>query len=331
MITQKDIARKLGVSRSLVSRAITGSAGDIGASKETVRKIRKMAEECGYVQNAAALSLRGEGSMTIGVVVKDFADPFFGKMTGEIQALSKDRGFSVLLAGYSGNDESQPDIRSLQRYSPDAILVCGSHLCTSWLRPFISKGVPVVQIGAGNDVKGLSRVEMDEEFGISLLLDHLKKLGHRELGFVGAGTKTHLSREKLILNLARTTGMRLLPSHSVNEPGHGNAGYCCMEKLLRISVKKLPTAILCADDITALGALKALYEEGMLVPRHVSLTGIDDIPEASLFIPALTTVRSPVAEMVRTAFGIVTGGKGQIEKVKVRPELVMRETCLKIS
>ena len=331
MVTQKDIAGKLGISRSLVSRAIAGTAGDIGASEETVRRIREMAEKCGYMPNAAAQSLRGASTMTIGVVVKDFTDPFFGKMVGEIQALGRDRGFSLLLAGYSGDGGHQPDTRSLLRYSPDALIICGSHVNTSWLKPFITKGIPAVQIGSGKNCLGLSRVEMDEVFGISLLLGHLKSLGHRELGFIGADTEPLLKRKKLFSDLAREKGMLL--KYSVSVPEQYGAGRLAMKNLLGLSGRNLPTAVIAADDMTAQGGLKALHDACLHVPKDISLTGIDDIPSAGLMIPALTTIRSPVAEMVRAAFSLAVDRKKGREPrvVKIKPELIVRESCLKIT
>src|ERR1035437_1465442 len=88
MTTQKDIAKQLGVSPSLVSRALTGTASDIGASEETVRQIREAATKLHYRPSAAALTLRGSPTKTIGVIVRSFEDPFFGHMIGELQSLA---------------------------------------------------------------------------------------------------------------------------------------------------------------------------------------------------------------------------------------------------
>ncbi|HCE45199.1 MAG TPA: hypothetical protein DET40_16795 [Lentisphaeria bacterium] len=329
MVTQKDIARKLGISRSLVSRAIAGTSGDIGASEETVRRIHRMAEKCGYMPNAAAQSLRGVSSMTIGVVVKDFADPFFGKMIGEIQSLCKGRGFSMLLAGYSDGGDRQPDTRSLLRYSPDAILICGSHVNTSWLRPFIAKCIPAMQIGSGKDCRGLSRIEMDEEHAVLLLLQHLKSLGHREIAFIGNDTEPLLVRKKLVLALARKKGMKLKDSFAVTVPASDDAGISAIEKLLKVAGGKMPTAVIAADDMIAQGGLKALHEAGLSVPKDISLTGIDDIPSSKLMIPALTTISSPVSELVRAAFSFAVNREtaGEDIVVKIRPGLVVRESC----
>lgn len=333
MITQKDIAGKLGISRSLVSRAIAGTAKDIGASEETVRKILQTASKCGYVPNAAALSLRGASTMTVGVVVKDFADPFFGKMIGEIQKLCRNSGFSMILAGYSEDDANQANTLSLLRYNPDAILICGSHINTSWLRPFISKGIPAVQIGSGKNCRSLSRVEMDNEYAISLVLQYLKSLGHCEISFIGSDTESLLIRKRIVLDLAGKKGMNLKPSFAVTVPAGENAGTRAMEILLRAAGRELPTAVIAADDITAQGGLKALHRAGLSVPKDISLTGIDNIPAAKLMIPALTTIKSPVAEMVRAAFSLAVDkvGRRKSKVVKLKPELIVRDSCSKPS
>ncbi|HBC89590.1 MAG TPA: hypothetical protein DCZ94_21850 [Lentisphaeria bacterium] len=332
MITQKDMARKLGISRSLVSRALTGTAADIGASEETVLKIRRMAEKCGYVQNAAALSLRGDSSMTVGVAVKDFTDPFFGKMIGEIQSLGRERGFSLLLTGYSEGGNPQVDINSLLRYHPDALIICGSHVDLYWLKSFIAKGIPAVQIGAGKTYAGLSRVEMDEEYGMSLLLNHLKSLGHREIGFIGTDSEPSLNRKRILAKFATRMGISLKLSNSISVKDQADAGFNAMEFLLQRAGKNLPSAVVAADDFTAQGALKALHEDGLSVPKDISLTGVDDIPAASLTIPALTTIRSPITEMVQAAFSLAVDKAANTRKpksLKLKPELIIRASTVK--
>ncbi len=325
MITQKDIARKLGISRSLVSRALTGTAVDIGASEETVRKIRQLAEKFGYVQNAAALSLRGDCSKSVGVVVKDFSDPFFGKMIREIQELGRARGFSILLTGYSPDSSMEVDINSLLRYSPDAIIICGSHLGMSWLKPFIKRGIPAVQIGSGRDIAGLSRIEMDEEHAVLLILDHLKMLGHLDIGFIGTDSKSSMTRKALFAKFAAKYNMSI--RHSISVSDQTDAGFKAMNIMMKRAVKNLPSAVAASDDITALGALKALHSAGISVPDDISLVGIDDIPSADLAIPPLTTVRAPVSEMVKQAFSMaVDKDRSSKKSLRLRPELAMRES-----
>lgn len=332
MVTQKTIAKKLGVSPSLVSRALCGTAGNIGASEKTVLRIRIEAKRLNYAPNAAALTLRGSKSMTIGVVIKDFDDPFFGSMTGELQRLSHERGFSLLLTGF-GSRRKQIDTSTLLRYHLDALIICGSDTCAPWIRPFLKKGLPIVQIGSGETYPGINRVEMDEECGVKLLLDCLRSLGHKEIGFIGENTNPHKRRRQIFSGLMKKMRLKVRPALSVSVPSGKNSGIEAMKTLLQRAGRNKPSAVICADDSMAQSGLRAIHDLGLSVPDNISLTGIDDIPSASLMIPSLTTVRAPVGMMVRAAFELVidkaaVGGKAAV--LKFKPEIAIRESCSKV-
>ncbi|MCX6985365.1 MAG: LacI family DNA-binding transcriptional regulator [Lentisphaerae bacterium] len=331
MVTQKTIAKKLGVSPSLVSRALGGKADSIGASEKTVLRIRNEAKRLNYAPNAAALTLRGSKSMTIGVVIKDFDDPFFGSMTGELQRLSHERGFSLLLTGFD-SERNRIETSTLLRYHLDALIICGSDTCAPWIKPFLKKGLPIVQIGSGETYPGINRVEMDEECGVALLLDHLRSLGHRDIGFMGENTKPHKRRIRIFSDLMKKMNLKTGPALTVSVPAGKNSGINAMKTLLGRTGRKMPTAVISADDSMAQGGLRAIHDLGLSVPWDISLTGIDDIPSASLMIPSLTTIRAPIGMMVRAAFELViekaaVGGNAAV--LKFKPEIAIRESCSK--
>ncbi len=331
MLTQKNIAKKLGVSASLVSRALCGTASKIGASEKTVHRIRHEAKRLGYAPNAAALALRGGRSMMIAVVIKDFDDPFLGTITRELQGLANKKGFSLILTGF-GKGASGPDISSLSRFNLDALIICGSDLRVDWIKPFLRKGLPCVQIGSGVSCCGLNRVEIDEDFGIEIILKYLLSLGHRNIAFIGDYTGSHMRRKKIFKNIYAKI-FRAVRPFTISVPSGRCAGIQAMKMLLRKSQKRPFTSVVAADDIMAQEALRALYDSGLSVPSDVSLSGVDDIPSARLCIPSLTTVRAPVDVMVRKAFELViekslTGDMAR--SLKIRPELVKRESCSKV-
>jgi LacI family transcriptional regulator len=329
MVTQKFIAQKLGISTSLVSRALAGTAKNIGASDETIRKIREAAAELGYAPNAAALTLRGAKSKTIGVIIKDFDDPFLGRMTGALQELARKSGYSLLLTGFDVAKRKPLDLSSLLRYRLDALIVCGSDICSSWVKSFQSRDIPVAQIGSDADCAGVSRVEMDEAAGIEFLVDFVIKSGHRRIGFIGSVAGPHLRRRHMLEAELERQGVSRRDTTMISVPESENAGLAAMKKLLAKTAKKRPTVVLAADDSMAQGALRAVYDAGLAVPHDLSLTGIDDIPAAGLMIPALTTIRSPIDRMVAAAFELVFepagGGPGRV--TRLAPELVVRESC----
>ncbi len=329
MITQKAIAKRLGVSPSLVSRALCGTAGNIGASEKTVLRIQMEAKRQNYAPNAAALTLRGSKSMTIGVVIKNFDDPFFGSMTGELQRLSHERGFTLLLTGL-GSELNQIDTSTLLRYRLDALIICGSDTCAPWISPFLANGIPIVQIGSGETYPGINRIEMDEEYAVTLLLEHLHSFGHKDIGFIGENTNPHKRRSRIFSELMNKMGLEVNPELSVLVTPGKNSGMIAMKTLLGRDWGKMPTAVISADDCIAQSGLRAIHDFGLAVPADISLTGIDDISSASMMIPSLTTIMAPIGMMVRAAFELViekvaVGGNATV--LKFKPEIAIRESC----
>lgn len=326
MVTQKTIAEKLGISPSLVSRALSGTAANIGASEETVRKIRETANELGYVPNPAALTLRGVTAKVIGVIIKDFDDPFLGRMTDTIQERARKNGCSLNLTGFDSVNGVPHDCASLLRYRLDALIICGSDICSSWVDDFTSCDIPVAQVGVDNDYPGVIRVEVDEMAGIRMLVEYILLQGHRHLGFIGGSSGPHLRRRRMLEEVLYTKNVA---SEFISVSDEDNIGIRAMNKLLQRTRKCRPTAVLAADDFTAQGGLRALYEHGLSAPRDISLTGFDDIPSAELMIPALTTIKVPVRRMVAAAFDLIAGNGAKSRRVrKLAPELVERESCI---
>ena len=326
-ITQKDIARRLGISPSLVSRALRGTASDIGAAEETVERIRREAQRLGYRSSAAALTLRGEPTQTLGIVVKDFEDPYFGLLVGELQRVASATGFSLVLTGCVA---CRLDAGSLTKYRIDGLIIIGSEFEPQGLEPFFAAKMPVVQIGSGRTVPGLARVCMQQAVGLGELLDYLGSLGHREVGYLGDGSPANARRKTVLQQEMRRRGMTVRGKWFVHAAHAGpEAGAEAVARLLADGVDALPTAVVAADDVLAQSAMRALFERGCRVPHDVSLAGVDDIPSARMMIPALTTVRQPMADMVQQAFALVTQGGPALSgrMVDVVPDLVVRESC----
>jgi LacI family transcriptional regulator len=333
MITQKDIAKRLGISTSLVSRALTGTAIDIGVSEETVKRIREEAARLNYHPSAAALTLRGAPTKTLGVIVKDFGDPFFGHMLEELQSLAWAKQYSLLVTGCVPEHRQHVDLTSLLKYQLDGVIIAGSFFEPDGLDAFLLKGVPVVQIGCGNPRKNIVRLFMDEEFGLAQLIGYLKKLGHSEIGYVGADSPAKLRREDMLRAILKREGLAVRPDAFVRVAGDDlDAGYRAMKELLRRCNGLLPTAVIAADDLIAQTALRALFEHRVRVPERMSLVGVDDIPSARMTIPSLTTIHQPIREMIQQAFDRLTKrGKRLtsrgVREIVVKPQLIIRESC----
>ena len=324
MITQKYIAARLGISESLVSRALSGKAASIGASAETIKCIRAEAARLNYQPSAAALTLRGTSSRTLGVVVKNFDDPFFGRMLAELETLASARQYSLLLTG------CQPDVNifSLAKYKIDGLLLCGTDFIPTGLTSFINNGIRVVRIGCGASIPGMTKVVADIQHGLEELVGYLTKLGHRDIGYLGDDTALSGRREREFLIALKRFDLLPRPACVIRAKFTGmDTGYEAMQLLLQRCGDRRPTAVIAAEDVLAQAALRALFESRIRVPADLSFASVDDIPSTHMTIPALTTVRQPIPEMARRAFEDLLGNGNTSEEIIVRPELVVRESC----
>jgi LacI family transcriptional regulator len=320
--TQKDIARALGYSPSLVSRVLGGKAHVIGANAETVRAIRRKAVELGYTPNAAARQLRGAGAPLLGLVAVDLEDPFFGAITAEVVRQSHAAGFALTIAGFTERKASLPDIDAMLQHDLAALLVLGGG-DLAWTRPFLARRTPVLRVGSGPGARGIVDIQVDEARGLTLLVDHLIRRGHKAVAFVGARQPIHIRRAELARHALARHRIRLqstqihLPHADVLEAGISGA-----RALLRRRHAHRPTAIIASSDAVALGVLSGLAEAGCRVPEDFAVTGFDDLALARLAHPPLTTIRQPLPAMIRTALQHIKSGSSK--PVRFPPELIVR-------
>jgi len=313
--TQKQMAARLGVSQALVSRALSGRASEIGASRETVEKICRMAEEWNYQPSATALALLGAPTRTIGVVVKNFDDPYFGRLIGALQALARGRKHSLLLTG-----PSKEDISGLQRHRVDAVIFAGS----DFLPEGPAKFERVIQIGTGMVFPGATQIHMDEESGIGEIVDYLTGLGHREIGFVAREAKTNRRRAGILRRSLRERGFSVRGKSFISFAGSEDMAAEHAVKTL-LALARMPTALVAAEDSIALALLRALHEAGLRVPQDISVAGIDDIPASAQAIPPLTTLRQPISEMAAAAFHAIADR--QQKTISIPGKLMIRSSC----
>jgi len=319
------MARRLGVSASLVSRALRGQAERIGAHPETIRRIRAEAARCGYAPNVAALSLRGGATRMLGVVVRDFTDPFFGPIVGALQRLAEAADYSLVMTGGGAAGRDTPDLRPLDKYRLDGFILVGSDFRPRGLEQAVRRGVPVVRLGAGPADDGVVQVCVGQTAGFDQLLAYLLRIGHRRIGYLGVATPANVRRETALKCAMAGAGAAVRPVAFAHAADAASATLIAAIRRVRSSGS---TAVVVSDDVLALTLLRVLHDAGVAVPRDLSVAGVDDIPFAHLAVPALTTIRPPIAAMAEKVIALATGhaveGAAQVE---LRPELVVRESC----
>ncbi|QBG47749.1 LacI family transcriptional regulator [Verrucomicrobia bacterium S94] len=311
-VSQKQIAERVGVSIALVSRVLSGKAREVGIAAATIEKVMRAAEEMGYVPSAAALTLKGKGSRTIGVVVYDFRDPFFGPIIEKLQDCAHEQDYSLVIAGFKGRHPDPSDLAPLHKHAIDGLIVLGSSERSEWLNAF--SGMPVVRIGHRSGEEPGTCISVDEEDAARQLLEHLIFRGWTRGFFIGANLYGHFVRFQAFEKVAAELDFSL-KRHIWTMDGF-EAG--------EQSVKSLgddTAALICANDPVAMGALRALYDSG----RRMPVTGFDDIPAAAQFIPPLTTYHQPISEMVRQAFNAVVK-KSEPQRKFIKGNLIVRSS-----
>ena len=327
--SQKTIARKLGVSVSLVSRALSGTASKIGASPETVKKIREEACRLKYMPNSAALSLRGLRSLSIVAIIKDFNDPFFGGMIKSISNFASERSYSLFL---SSLPKTRADLGIIKRLNPNIILICGSGIYSSdWTKDLIRTGAKCIQIGRDKKTDGLTRVFIDDKYGMELLLKHFLKSGHKDFLFTGLKTFSHKIRFRFLQTKIKSLQNKFIKLKKTRfAPAYSEIG-----KELNLYLEtirwKLPSAIIAGDDLAAIEAISFLKSKNISVPEMISVTGFDNIDLALKYIPPLTTAGLDVNKLIAKAFQITDGKIKQNNQIEfaLKPEIFIRQSVKK--
>lgn len=339
--TIRDVARESGYSASTVSIVLNNAPLSRYIPEETKGRIHTAARRLGYRPNPLARSLRSQRSNIVGVMVFDITDPFCTPiLRGLENALYQANYLSLLADAHNEPHRFERYLEMLLDRRVEGLIVVANWLVTDikLLADLTEKQVPTVI--AGRAFENISTVSVDNESGAALALEHLYRLGHREIAFL-RGPKALASsgqRWKGIRNFAQSAGLRLdakriaeLPE-SQDPNSSFEAGAQLTNELLRGG--KSFTALLAYDDMTALGALRALKLKGLRVPEDCSVVGFDDVAQASLSVPSLTTVRQPMEAMGSMSVGMVLDAIKAVDQKKQIPvmrskipaELVVRES-----
>ncbi len=330
-VTQKTIAAKLGLSASLVSRALSGKAADIGCTPATVERIRDTATRLGYLPSAAARRLRGGGGPLLGVVAADIADPFFAQVLAGVIRRGHERGCALAVAGFERRRIHQRDLALLlEQDLSGLLLIGGGHEYED--AEVLRRGIPVVRIGAIAKRAAFAQIGPNEDAGFRLLLNHLATLGHRDLGLVGADQEVHRARLERVRALAPAYRMHIPPRHVVYGSDEVlKAGMDGGRRLLRQAGANRPTAVVCSSDTVALGVIGAVRARGLRTPEDVSVTGFDDLLLSQLATPPLTTLHQPVAAFTEYALEALLDGH-PLPRIKRFPvELMVRGSTGKVA
>ena len=327
----KDIARLAHVSHPTVSRALQNSPL---VNPRTAEKIRKIAEQAGYHASAVARGLVTRRSMTIGLVVTTAADPFTSEVFSGIEQEAHDRGYCVFLAESKADPESERKIvQTFAERRVDGIIVTASRVGALYLHLLSEMMVPIVLVNNQHPGAFVHSVMIRNQEGGRAAANHLIELGHRRIAYLGDQTGYQSDAERCAgyREAQDAAGIQFTPELVVQGDGKPEGGNRAMDQLLALADP--PTAVCCYNDMTALGAMRAIRLRGLRVPEEISVVGFDDLFFASYTQPPLTTVRQPMRRMGQLAmeslFKLMSGDESEI-RIKVDAELIVRESTARV-
>ncbi|MDP9050543.1 MAG: LacI family DNA-binding transcriptional regulator [Acidobacteriota bacterium] len=258
-------------------------------------------DELKYVPNGSASTLKYGKSNSYGLIIPDITNPFFPEFIRSFEGLVVARCQDMLLATTDFDAPSmQQTIRRMLIRQVDGIALLASEIDTGPIETLIHNRVPLVTMDRRQVGRGLSDVSINCVSGMNLAIEHLRKLRHQKIGYIGGSAGLTISdhRMQAFLKAMEKTGLKVDPKFLRQGNYRVKGGETAMAELL--ALKDRPTAIVAANDLTAIGALRVIHGAGLSCPDDFSIVGFDDIELSEILYPPLTTIRLPRAELAET-------------------------------
>jgi DNA-binding LacI/PurR family transcriptional regulator len=325
--TLKELAKHLGLTKGTVSAVLNDSPYAKAIPQHTKDRIIAAARELNYHPNFFARTLRKKRTYMVGVIAAEIGDAYGSVVISGIEAvLSKHKYFFVTVVHHH-------DAQLLRQYS-DILQVRGSEgFITIDTSVTQTPRLPTIAISGHRQLEGITNVCLDHVKAAQAVFGHLYELGHRQIAVIKGQPASVDSEARwgAIADAARELGIdlrsELVTQLEVDDPSP-QQGYRVTKELLS---RQVPfTALFAYNDISAVGAMRAIKEQGLSVPDDISVVGFDDVREAAYHLPSLTTVRQPLRKMgevaARTLIERLEGATDYPAEISVDPELVVRES-----
>lgn len=333
-ITIYDIAREAAVSPATVSRVLTQSARVSPAKR---RAVEHLIEKYGFLPNAMAKGLSDTQTRIIGIITADIRNPFYAALAVECEKAANAQGYTVLLCNALDQRELEDShLEKLYAQRVDAIIQMGCRVDDLSSDPAyvarvnrISKRIPFIITGAleGADCYAFG---IDHTEAMQVIFNHLVSMGHRRIALIGGMLKVKSTYEKWMqyLYLMGKYHLPVCEQFLQSADYSVEGGYACMNRLLSLDTK--PTAVIAVNDYTAVGALKAINEQGLTVPGHISLISHDNTYLSEITSPKLTSVDYDYPRfgqsLIELAIEVIQTGEASRQQL-FTPKLVIRDSC----
>ncbi len=307
----QEIAKRARVSTATVSRAINRIPT---VNPHLARRVWKVVEELGYYPNTQARALVSGRSRIFGLIVSEITNPFFPEIVQAFEDISVQHNYEILLSS-TVHDPKRMElaVRRMIERRVEGVAVLTFGMEESLVEDFRSRNVSVVFVHMGPQIPGVSNIRIDYQHGIRQGVQHLAALRHVRIAFVAGPLhlKSALARKAAVEDSMKEIGLRIPPEYIVVADHTMAGGMEAARELLHLPCR--PTAVMCSNDMTAIGVLREAYDCGIETPADLSVVGFDDIHLAQFTIPPLTTVQMSQVDLAELAFNALlhyTEGKG---------------------
>jgi DNA-binding LacI/PurR family transcriptional regulator len=305
-VSIRDVASRAGVSIATVSRAVNRIAT---VDPELAKRVWQAIDEVGYLPNTQARALVSGRSRMLGLIVSEITNPFFPELVQEFENLAVAQGYEVLI-GSTNYDPARTEslIRRMLQRNVDGVAVMTFGIEEDLVQKLVEREFPLVFVDAGPDLPNIRVLKVNYGEGIRQAVQHLAALGHRSIAFVSGPLRLRsaVARRDSFLKSMDELGLTVPTEHMVEGNHTMEGGIGAMEQLT--SLRELPTAVICSNDMTAIGALHALYRTTHNVPQEISVVGFDDIHLAQFMLPPLTTVQMSCKDLATAAVEALRAG-----------------------
>jgi len=324
----RTVARLANVSIATVSRTINRVST---VNPKMAKRVWEAIEKLDYFPNTQARALVSGRSRLLGLIVSEITNPFFPELIQRFEDIAVEHGYEILI-GSTNYDPRRMSlcIRRMLERRAEGVAVMTFGLEKPLLEQLAERNVPLVFVDVGPERPGISLLRVDYRQGIQQGVEHLAALGHRDVAFISGPKRLHSAQSRLtaFTRSLEECGLKVDPAWLVEGDHTMEGGTGAMEQLLKL--KRMPTAVMCSNDMTAIGVLHKLYRAGLKVPDDLSVIGFDDIHIAQMTIPPLTTIQMSCFDLARAA---VTALRSHREEglepqraYKIPTRLIVRES-----
>ena len=323
----RSLGEYLNLSPATISLVLNNAPGVRSIPQETRNRVLEAAAKFEYRPSFYARSLRKRQSFLVGVLVPELNDSYTTQVLAGVENLLIEEGYFYLTASH----RRKPDL--IEEYSLMLLArqVEGLIMIDTQLTKSIK--LPVVAVAGHRQIEGVTNVALDQRRAAELILRHLYKLGHRKIAFMRGGSHSSDADErwKCLMAVAADMRIEVLPELSVQVMSRQASPELGLDPTRVLLKSGIPfTALVCYNDLAAIGASRVIREHGLRVPEDISLMGFDDIESASYNTPSLTTIRQPLQQIGSIAAHIllkrIRGPETFSDVTPILPELLVRES-----